>query len=82
MVEYHFIIQSDSGMLTDGHALQQWQSAYKWYMDQEKDPRIGRRLAQLMRDAGLDRIQEHMYRLPIGSWPTGKYSACKTTTGS
>lgn len=72
MVEYHFIIQSDSGLLTDAHAIQQWQNAYKWYMEQEKDPRVGRRLSQLMRDAGLDSIQEYTYRLPIGSWPTGE----------
>jgi hypothetical protein len=78
MVEYHFIIQSDSGLLTDSHAIQQWQAAYKWYMDLERDPRIGRRLTQHMRDAGLDRVQEQTYRLPIGSWPTGMYPACRT----
>ncbi|KAJ9635888.1 hypothetical protein H2201_000119 [Coniosporium apollinis] len=70
LVEYYYIIQSDSGLLTDNHALQQWGNAYRQCMEGERDPRIGRRLPELLRTAGLVDVQERSFRMPIGGWPT------------
>lgn len=72
VVEFYYIIQSDSGMLTDEHALQRWGTAYRAAMEQERDPRIGRNIRDLLRDAGLVDVNERSYRMPIGDWPDGK----------
>ncbi|OMP88818.1 hypothetical protein BK809_0005539, partial [Diplodia seriata] len=72
MAEFYYIIQSDSGLLTDEHALMQWSNGYRHTMEQDRDPRAGRHLGQLMRTAGLSDVQEVTYRMPIGGWPTGK----------
>ncbi|KAK7522516.1 S-adenosyl-L-methionine-dependent methyltransferase [Phyllosticta citriasiana] len=69
-VELYYIIQSDSGLLTDGHALMQWSNGYRYSMDSDRDPRAGRNLGQLMRNAGLEDVNEVTYRLPIGGWST------------
>lgn len=73
MVEFYYIIQSDSGLLTDDHALTHWSNGYRYSMDGDRDPRAGRNLGQLMRNAGLADIEEVTYRLPIGGWSTGGY---------
>ncbi|KAK0650642.1 Secondary metabolism regulator laeA [Lasiodiplodia hormozganensis] len=70
MAEFYYIIQSDSGRLTDEHALMQWSNGYRHTMERDRDPRIGRHLGQLMRSAGLTDVQEVTYRMPIGGWPT------------
>lgn len=72
MAEFYYIIQSDSGMLTDDHALMQWSNGYRYTMERDRDPRVGRHLGQLMRAAGLVDVQEVTYRMPIGGWSTGK----------
>ncbi|KAF2145231.1 uncharacterized protein K452DRAFT_316320 [Aplosporella prunicola CBS 121167] len=69
MAEFYYIIQSDSGMLTDEHALMQWSNAYRHITERDRDPRIGRHLGQMMRTAGLADVQEVTYRMPIGGWP-------------
>jgi len=71
-VEYYYIIQSDSGRLTDQHALQQWGLVYRAAMERERDPRVGRNLRGLLRDANLRDIQERTYNVPIGGWSSGK----------
>ncbi|KAF2091998.1 S-adenosyl-L-methionine-dependent methyltransferase [Saccharata proteae CBS 121410] len=70
MTEFYYIIQSDSGMLTDEHALTQWSNGYRYTMESDTDPRAGRNLGQMMRNAGLVDVQEIAYRLPIGGWST------------
>ena len=71
LVEYYYIIQSDSGLLTSDHSLRQWSDGYKAALESVRDPRAGRNLSQMLRIAGLDRIEERTFRVPIGSWPTG-----------
>ncbi|EOD47288.1 Methyltransferase type 11 [Neofusicoccum parvum] len=39
MAEFYYIIQSDSGMLTDDHALMQWSNGYRYTMERDRDPR-------------------------------------------
>lgn len=72
MAEFYYIIQSDSGLLTDEHALMQWSNGYRYTMERDRDPRVGRHLGQLMRSAGLVDVQEVTYRMPIGGWATGR----------
>ena len=72
MVEYYYIVQSDSGLLTDDHALQQWGQVYRGAMEQDRDPRIGRTLAEKMRAAGLHDIHSRTFHIPIGNWSDGK----------
>jgi len=72
LVEYYYIIQSDSGRLTDQHALQQWGTVYRAAMERERDPRVGRNLRGLLRDANLRDIHERTYNIPIGGWSSGK----------
>jgi hypothetical protein len=80
MIEYNFIIQSDAGLLMEDHAIQQWQTVYKWYMDQNRDCRSGRSLAQWMRTAGLHDVEEYIYSVPIGAWKTGECVLSKFLT--
>ena len=40
-------------------------------MEAERDPRVGSRLQDLMRNAGLVDVQGLQYSLPIGPWSTG-----------
>ncbi|KAF1983327.1 S-adenosyl-L-methionine-dependent methyltransferase [Aulographum hederae CBS 113979] len=69
LVEYYYIIQSDSGRLTDEHALRQWDTAYRASMDGlNREPRVGRNLAAMLRSAGLSDIQERTIHVPIGGW--------------
>jgi hypothetical protein len=72
LAEYYYIIQSDSGRLTDDHALQQWGQAYRGAMERDRDPRIGRSLVDKMRSAGLHDVHSRTIHVPIGDWPTGE----------
>lgn len=71
MVEYYYNFQSDSGLLTDNHAIRRWYAYYRRAMEAERDPRVGSRLQDLMRNAGLVDVQGLQYSLPIGPWSTG-----------
>lgn len=70
MVEYYYNFQSDSGLLTDDHAIRKWYAYYRRAMETERDPRVGSRLQDLMRNAGLVDVQGLQYNLPIGPWST------------
>lgn len=74
MAELYYNIQSDSGMLTEEHALYQWGEKYRSAMERDRDPRVGNRLVELMRTARLGEVQSRYIPLPIGEWPTSKYS--------
>ncbi|KAL8638409.1 MAG: hypothetical protein Q9228_004440 [Teloschistes exilis] len=41
--------------------------------DFKRDPCPGPKLAQNMRDAGFQDVQEIRYKLPIGPWPKDKF---------
>ncbi|KAI4196717.1 MAG: hypothetical protein LQ350_006363 [Teloschistes chrysophthalmus] len=41
--------------------------------DFKRDPCPGPKLAQNMRDAGFQDVQEMRYKLPIGPWPKDKF---------
>ncbi|KAF2159335.1 hypothetical protein M409DRAFT_30211 [Zasmidium cellare ATCC 36951] len=69
MVEVHCLFQSDSGQTA--HYLERWWQYYQDTMNRMgKDPRVGSKLGSLMRDAGFERIQYSVERLPIGRWMT------------
>lgn len=71
MVEYYLNIQSDNGRLTDAHALSRWYTKYAETMQRDRDPRIGRRLEQHMRNAGLKDVTVKKFDLHIGPWSRG-----------
>jgi len=74
MVEYYYNIQSDSGRLTDNHAMHRWGVTYRRTMEYiDRDPRIGRSLADKLRNAGLHDVHARTFQMPIGPWPTGEY---------
>jgi hypothetical protein len=77
VMEYLPIIQSHNGRLTDGAAVRRWWDSYQAAMARmDRDPRIGRRLSQLLlenryRDVGVD-----VKQLDIGGWSTGTMIPC------
>ncbi|EUC43111.1 hypothetical protein COCMIDRAFT_7404 [Bipolaris oryzae ATCC 44560] len=70
VMEYLPIIQSHNGRLTEHSAVRRWWQSYQAAMTRmDRDPRIGRRLSQLLvenryRDVAVDILQLH-----IGGWP-------------
>lgn len=72
-MEYLPIIQSHNGRLTEDSAVRRWWQSYQAAMTRmDRDPRIGRRLSQLLvenryRDVAVDILQLH-----IGGWPAGR----------
>lgn len=79
LVEYYYIIQSDSGRLTSGHALQEWGEVFRAAIDGERDPRVGRQLGAILTAAGSEAVEFRSYSLPIGDWPAGKYDTAPIT---
>jgi hypothetical protein len=74
MVEYYYNIQSDTGRLTDNHAMYKWGVTYRATMELiDRDPRIGRTLAEKLRNAGLHDVHSRTYQIPIGPWAGGEY---------
>jgi len=74
MGEFYCNIQSDNGRLTDDHAVFKWGQLYRTAMEaSDRNPRVGSSLQRLLTDAGLSNVQTHLFNIPIGTWPTGKY---------
>ncbi len=74
MVEFYYNIQSDCGRLTEHHAMHKWGVTYRATMEYiDRDPRIGRSLADKLRSAGLHDVHSRTFQLPIGTWPRGEY---------
>jgi hypothetical protein len=69
--EFYYNIQSDSGRLTEQHALYQWGHGYRATMESDRDPRVGRTLGDKLRHAGLVDMHTQTFQVPIGDWPTG-----------
>lgn len=77
MVELEFRVQSDNGRIPpdDSDPLYRWYRLYLEEMERMgKDPRIGQRLARLMRDKGFENVTTHAHRLQIGRWNEGRPS--------
>ncbi|KAL0261718.1 hypothetical protein SLS55_003148 [Diplodia seriata] len=66
MAEFYYIIQSDSGLLTDEHALMQWSNGYRHTMEQDRDPRADPRL-QWVGQQNLENVGAMLDSLAI--WP-------------
>jgi len=74
MVEFYYNIQSDSGRLTENHAMYKWGVTYRATMEYiDRDPRIGRTLADKLRSAGLHDVHARTFQIPIGAWSRGEY---------
>jgi len=72
MAEYYPLVQSDNGLLTDQSAVRRWWFAYQTSMGRlNRDPRVGRRLQQLLEDKGYRDVNVDVERLPIGGWHLG-----------
>jgi hypothetical protein len=75
IMEYLPIIQSHNGRLTDQSAVRRWWSDFQGAMARiDRDPRVGRRLKQLLlenkyRDVDVDVVQLH-----VGDWSAGRSS--------
>lgn len=82
LAEYYPLIQSDSGRLTEQAAVRRWWLAYDSSMQRlNRDPRIGRRLQQLLTDKGFRDAKVDVERLPIRGWHTGmEYSSFVVVT--
>ena len=75
IVEYYPLIQSDSGRLTDQAALRRWWQSYEASMRRlNRDPRIGRRLRDLLTQDGFRDVVVEVQHLPIGGWHSGTSS--------
>ncbi|KAF2019332.1 S-adenosyl-L-methionine-dependent methyltransferase [Aaosphaeria arxii CBS 175.79] len=69
MMEYYPNIQSDNGRLSRQSALTKWWRKYAAAMEaMNRNPRIGTRLQDLMRDAGLRDVRGTALHLHIGDW--------------
>ncbi|KAK2733755.1 hypothetical protein FQN57_001942 [Myotisia sp. PD_48] len=72
MVEIYFNVQSDSGVLTEDHALRQWSTKYISALEDIKDVRAGMKLNNFMSSAGLTQIESKMIALPLSGWSNGE----------
>lgn len=74
MAEYYYHIQSDNGRLTEEHSIYKWAQTYRAVMEHylDRDPRVGRSLAEKLERAGLRDIHARAFQIPIGSWSTGE----------
>ena len=71
MVEWGYLIQSDSGLLPGNSYCLRWNDLYRQALDGTKDLRVGQRMRDLMQRAGLGDIQTYQYQIPIGPWKAG-----------
>ncbi|KAG9191644.1 hypothetical protein G6011_10378 [Alternaria panax] len=69
MMEYLPIVQSHNGSLTPQSAVRRWWHSYQSAMaSMDRDPRIGRRLMQLLLDHGYRDVNVDIVQLHIGDW--------------
>ncbi|KAL6155267.1 hypothetical protein ACJBU6_06859 [Exserohilum turcicum] len=72
MMEYLPIIQSHNGRLTDESAVRRWWQSYQAAMSRmDRDPRIGRRLSQLLLENRYRDVAVEIKQLQIGGWSSG-----------
>ena len=72
MVECYFMSQSDSGLITETHALRRWSNLYMRAMEGLKDPRMPLRMETMLKAEGLEEVEVKMIPLPLCGWPTGE----------
>lgn len=81
--ELYYNIQSDNGRLTEEHSTYHWYQYYQSGAQQlDRDPRVGRKLTNMMRNAGLANVQQRFFRIPIGDWGTSQSSLLGGTSNS
>ncbi|CAN9114820.1 hypothetical protein CC77DRAFT_1038502 [Alternaria alternata] len=69
MMEFLPIIQSHNGSLTEQSAVRRWWQSYQGAMaSMDRDPRIGRRLKQLLLDNRYRDVDVEVVQLHIGGW--------------
>lgn len=73
MVEVNFPIQLDSGRSDLAPNIANWNQYYSRGMRaMNRDPGVGRTLAQMLREAGFAHVQGSAIKLPIGLWEQGR----------
>ncbi|KAI4923403.1 hypothetical protein J4E85_008441 [Alternaria conjuncta] len=76
IMEYLPIIQSHNGRLTDENAVRRWWQEYQGAMaGMDRDPRIGRRLKQLLLDNRYRDVDVDIVQLHIGDWSKNEAQA-------
>ncbi|KAL9639698.1 MAG: hypothetical protein Q9204_000988 [Flavoplaca sp. TL-2023a] len=72
--DYDLVYYSEDGTLTDDLPIQKWiTTLLQASRDFGRNPCPGPYLAQHMRDAGFQNVQERKYKIPIGPWPKDKH---------
>lgn len=73
MVEMLPLIQSDNGSLPRDSCLTRW---WEWYSSMMlrvgRNPRIGRDLEALLREAGFADVGSRPVQVPVGAWLSGR----------
>ncbi|KIW06128.1 uncharacterized protein PV09_03293 [Verruconis gallopava] len=71
LAEYYLLFQSDNGKLdTTNPGLYRWSQMYFRVMESyyDRDPRIGRKLADKLRSQRFRHVRSKQYKIPIGPW--------------
>ncbi|KAL8842190.1 MAG: hypothetical protein Q9176_002883 [Flavoplaca citrina] len=72
--DYDLVYYSEDGTLTDDLPIQKWiTTLLQASRDFGRNPCPGPYLAQHMRDAGFQNVQERKYKIPIGPWAKDKH---------
>jgi len=72
IMEYIPIVQSHNGRLTDQSAVRRWWQSYQAAMLRaDRDPRIGRRLSQILQENRYRDVEVDVEQLHIGGWSPG-----------
>ncbi|KAF1832534.1 S-adenosyl-L-methionine-dependent methyltransferase [Decorospora gaudefroyi] len=76
IMEYDLLVRSHNGRLPDQSALTRWWLSYAHAMTQmNRDPRIGRRLHQLLQDHRYRDVRVDVESLHIGAWSSDAVKA-------
>lgn len=75
LAEYYLNFQSDNGRLHPvNHCLGRWSQMFLRVMDDhlDRDPRIGRKLADKLRAQRFRHVRSRQYHIPIAAWHDGE----------
>jgi len=65
-MRYH----SENNSLTDSHCTRQWLNALLEAAEMSgREPLVGPKLLDWVKEAGFQEVTEHIFTLPIGRWP-------------
>lgn len=82
MFEIYFMVQGDSGLITNDHALRQWSFAYLSSLSQtdrqegKKEPRIANRLENMLNEAGFSTVRCEMRKIHLSPWDVASKVPC------